>query len=194
MVRSAAGRVVGVGVLVLAAACARRQEATDVTAQTPAPQQQQQAQPQQGGLECRLTAPARVRAGEAVVVHFALENRTGRALQVLTWRSPLEGLLGNDWRITREGAADEVAYAGPMVKRGAPEAEDYQALAAGGTAEADVELTLAYALSTPGRYRVALRGGLMDVAAEGQAVPRPLAQHQGAPLACPELVVEVAPR
>ena len=190
MVRSV-GRVVGVGLLVLAAACARRQEAPDVTAQTPPQQAQQQ---QQVGLECRLTAPARVRAGEPVVVHFALANRSGRALLVLTWRSPLEGLLGNDWRITREGAADEVAYAGPMVKRGAPEAEDYQALAAGGTAEADVELSLAYDLSAPGRYRVALRGGLMDVADEGQPVPRPFEAHRAMPLACGEVVVEVAPR
>src|SRR4051812_12353323 len=81
---------------------------------------QRGAQQAEGGgrmeetLECGLRVPAQVRAGEAVPVHFRLTNRSGESLAVLTWRTPLEGTFGNDFRVTRDG--EELPYQGPMVK------------------------------------------------------------------------------
>lgn len=178
------GVVLAAGMLVLGAACSRQKEATDVKAQAA----------KQGGLVCRVTGPSEVRVGEPLLVQFSLENRSDQTQQVLTWRTPLEGPLGNDWRITREGAEGEATYKGPMVKRGDPEAADYVPVPAGVSTESDVDLTLAYDLSTPGRYHIALRGGLMDVVPAGSPVPRKLAEFKSVPLACPALVVEVQAR
>jgi hypothetical protein len=46
-------------------------------------------------------------------------------------------------------------------------------------------------MKEPGRYKIALRGPLMDVVTQKAEVPRPLAQHKAMPLACPTIEVEV---
>jgi hypothetical protein len=140
-------------------------------------------------LECTLRAPPRVRAGEPVKVQFRLGNRTSQPMFVLSWRTPLEGLFGNDWQVTRDGV--EVPYEGPMVKRADPEAEDYVAIAPGAAAEAEVEVSLAYDMRQPGRYRIALRGPLMDVITTQAEVPRPLSRLRAMPIACPVVQTEV---
>jgi peptidyl-Lys metalloendopeptidase len=140
-------------------------------------------------LDCVLSVPPSVRAGEPVELRFQLTNRTAQPLYVLTWRTPLEGLLGNDFQVTREGT--EVPYQGPMVKRGNPQAEDYAALAPGASVDAKVELSLAYEMKQPGRYRIAFRGELMDVTEKQVDVPRPLEQHQSRPVSCPAVETAV---
>lgn len=179
-----------------AGACAPRKETVEPK---PAPAQQppaQQAAPEPpkenpamaATLECVTSVPASVRAGEPVELRFQLTNRTAQPLYVLTWRTPLEGLLGNDFQITRDGT--DVPYQGPMVKRGNPGAEDYATLAPGASVDARVELSLAYDMKQPGRYRIAFRGELMDVAEKQTDVPRSLDQHRSRPVSCP--VVETA--
>lgn len=157
-------------------------------------EQQKETEAQAVGvsLECALSVPQRVRAGEPVPLQFRLTNRTAQPVFVLTWRTPLEGLRGNDFRITRDG--EELRYQGPMAKRGDPAAEDYVRLAPGESAEAEVDVSLGYALDTPGRYRIAFRGAVMDATLVQAEVPRPLAQHRAVPLQCPEVETErVAP-
>jgi peptidyl-Lys metalloendopeptidase len=179
-----------------AGACAPRKETVEPK---PAPAQQppaQQAAPEPpkenpamaATLECVMSVPASVRAGEPVELRFQLTNRTAQPLYVLTWRTPLEGLWGNDFQVTRDGT--DVPYQGPMVKRGNPGAEDYATLAPGASVDARVELSLAYEMKQPGRYRIAFRGELMDVADKQTDVPRSLDQHRSRPVSCP--VVETA--
>ncbi len=135
-------------------------------------------------LECSLSVPATVKAGQPVTARFQLTNRTGRPLYVLKWRTPLEGrLLGNDFEITRDGTT--LAYQGPMAKRGNPGAESYVTLTPGESVEATVELSLAYDFSQPGRYRIAFRNELLDVADKKADVPRTLDQFQPMPVQCP---------
>jgi peptidyl-Lys metalloendopeptidase len=55
-------------------------------------------------LECELSVPARLRAGEPVPLSFRLTNRSAQPLAVLTWHTPLEGLLSNALEVTRDGA------------------------------------------------------------------------------------------
>jgi hypothetical protein len=147
--------------------------------------------PQAQVLACELKAPSSVHTGDPVNVELRLTNRTGQPLFVLGWRTPFEGLFGNDWLVTRDGV--EIPYKGPMAKRGDPEAEDYVTLAPGGVADAEVEVSLAYDMKAPGRYQVALRGPLMDVTTAQAEVPRPLAQHKAMALQCPVLEIEVTP-
>ncbi len=112
-------------------------------------------------LECKLSVPASVPVGQPVELLFQLTNRTAAPLYVLSWRSPLERVGGRDFDITRDGA--EVAYQGPMKKRGAPSPDQYLTVAPGATVEGRLDLALAYDLSQPGRYRIAFPGPLMDV-------------------------------
>jgi hypothetical protein len=154
----------------------------------PAPAQQE-APPQKENqamatpLECSLSVPPSVRAGEPVEVRFQLTNRTAQPLFVLKWRTPLEGLRGNDFQVTRDGT--DIPYQGPMVKRGNPSAESYVTIAPGASVEARVELTLAYEMNQPGRYRIEFRNLLMDVADKQADVPRTLDQLQSTPVQCP---------
>lgn len=171
------------------AGCSQRQEGTapPPAPQPPAAQQPPTQQALAKTLECSLSAPAQLKVGEPVPVQLRLTNPTAQPLSVLTWRTPLEGLLGDDFQVTRDGA--EVPYEGPMVKRGEPQAADYTSLAPGKSVEATVDLSKGYALQQPGRYRIAYRGPLMDVATAEQKLPRPLAELQPLPVQCP--VVEV---
>jgi peptidyl-Lys metalloendopeptidase len=179
-------RWIALGCLALSAgACARRKDAVEPK---PAAEQKGTAEqkeiPAMGTtLECGLSVPPSVRAGQPVEVLFRLTNRTTQPLFVLTWRTPLEGLLGNDFEVSRDGTG--IPYQGPMVKRGNPRAEDYVTLAPGASVDALVELSLAYEMTQPGRYRIAFRGPLMDVAEKQAEVPRPLEQHRAMPVRCP---------
>ena len=141
-------------------------------------------------LECSLSVPPHVRAGEPVMLRFGLRNPTAQPLAVLTWNTPLEGFFGNYLQVTRDGA--EVLYTGPMVKRGDPDASSYVTVAPGGSAERQVELSLAYDMKVPGKYRVEMRGEALDVATPPSSVPRPREQHRAVPLQCPPVETVVA--
>ncbi len=133
-------------------------------------------------LRCELSVAPRLEAGEPVMVTFRLTNSTAQPLSVLTWHTPLEGLLSSCLEVTRAGA--EIPYQGPMLKRGDPDAEDYVTLAPGASVEETIEAQLAYDFSQPGTYRIAFPGPLMDVAMRQAEVPHPLAQHRSLPVRC----------
>ncbi|MCY1019714.1 protease [Pyxidicoccus sp. MSG2] len=140
-------------------------------------------------LECALSAPKTVKAGEPVEVVFRLTNPTAKPLYVLDWHTPLEGLLNDIFQITRDGT--ELSYAGPMLKRGNPGADDYVAVAPGASVEGRVNVALAYDFTQPGRYRIAFRGRLMDVATQQAEVPHTLDGFRELPVKCPEVETAV---
>jgi hypothetical protein len=140
-------------------------------------------------LQCELSVAPRLKVGEPVQVTFRLTNSTAQPLSVLSWHTPLEGLLSNCLEITRAGT--EIPYQGPMFKRGNPEADDYVTLAPGASAGNTIEASLAYDFSQPGTYRIAFPGPLMDVATQQAEVPRPLAQHRTVPVQCPPAGTEI---
>jgi len=137
-------------------------------------------------LVCKLSAPARVEAGQRVPLRFALSNRGRAAVRVLNWATPFEGWFGPYALVTRDGAA--LRYAGPMVKRGDPGADEYLTIAAGRTRRAEVDLAQPFDFTQPGHYRVVPRLTLFDVTT-GPARPR--TAHAPMPLNCPALEIEV---
>jgi hypothetical protein len=141
-------------------------------------------------LECKLSVAPRVRAGEPVEVAFQLRNPTARPLYVLDWHTPLEGLLNNIFLVTRDGV--EVPYAGPMLKRGDPQADDYVTVAPGTSVDAKVEASLAYDFTQPGTYRITFRGPVMDVATQQPEVPHTRERFQSLPVQCPAVETTVA--
>ncbi|RKH22173.1 protease, partial [Corallococcus sp. CA031C] len=143
-------------------------------------------------LECTLSAPATAHVGESVEVLFKLTNRSAQPVWVLKWQTPLEGILGTVFQVTRDGT--EVQYQGPMVKRAAPSASSYEALAPGATAENRVEVTQAYDFKTPGTYRITFRDELMDVATRQEDVPRPGGDYKPTPVKCAPVDVTLTAR
>ena len=136
-------------------------------------------------IACTLSVPPEVRAGEPLMLRFQLTNRTKQPLYVLDWHTPLEGVLANMLRVRHEG--QERVYQGPMMKRGDPAADDYRLLAPGASVEAEIDVSVAYDTAKPGRYLIAFRGPLMDVASSEAELPRPLARHQPMKLLCNEV-------
>jgi peptidyl-Lys metalloendopeptidase len=114
---------------------------------------------QSGRLEPTLTAtltlPSELARGEPVTLGFTLANQTAEDLRVLTWYTPLEGLLGEIFVVERDG--ESVPYRGILMKRGVPSAEDYVEIAAGSSASAEVEIGEAFDMSEPGEYKVTYR-------------------------------------
>jgi hypothetical protein len=143
-------------------------------------------------LECMVSVPPRLKVGEPVPLLFKLTNRSAQPVFALKWHTPLEGLLSNVVEVTRDGAP--IPYEGPMVKRGAPAADDYAAIASGASVEAEIDVSLAYNLKQPGTYRITPRGRLMDMTQQKEGLPRALDQFQEQTLKCPTVeTVIVAP-
>jgi len=140
-------------------------------------------------LECQLRAPKTVKAGQPVEVVFRLSNPTSQPLYVLDWHTPLEGLLNDIFQVTRDG--EELSYSGPMLKRGPPSADEYVTVAPGASVEGRVDIALAYDFTQPGRYRIAFRGRLMDVATQKPKEPHTLDRFRELAVNCPEVETAV---
>lgn len=141
-------------------------------------------------LECRLEAPfPTCRAGQPVPLRFVLKNAAAEPVSVLNWHTPLEGLLADAIDVRRNGA--RLAYRGPKVKRGDPEADEYVRLPPGESASEDVDLAAAYDLSRPGTYEVRFPGPLFDVATGAQDVPRPRDAMRPFALSCGPVEIRI---
>jgi len=134
-------------------------------------------QPEEAVLNFKLEAEAGYAAIGAVDIKFTLENVSNEALYVLTWYTPLEGLKGKIFKVTRNG--EEIPYEGRMIKRGNPAREDYVRIGPGETASATVDLSSGYDLGARGEYRVEFKGRIHDIAREGQPLPRTQDASQG---------------
>lgn len=104
------------------------------------------------GLRARLEIPSSLTLGQPVKVQFSLINESGSDLYILNWFTPLEGLGGDIFRVTRDG--QRVRYQGPLASRSDPTPEAYTLLEAGEVAVAEVDLSLAYDFSISGEYTI----------------------------------------
>ena len=66
------------------------------------------ATPANISFECTLKAEEMYVIGEPVNIRFSLHNPTERTLYIPTWYTPLEGIAGKIFFVTRDG--DEVPY------------------------------------------------------------------------------------
>ncbi len=142
------------------------------------------------GLQCTLRAPAKVRAGQPVMLAFTVTNRSALPMRLLEWNTPFEGWFAPYVEVARDGVA--VTYHGPVMKRGDPSADEYFALAAGGSRRAEVDLALPFDLSVPGRYLVTPHLTLFDQFAGGaKAAARRRDAHVPLALPCNPIEVEI---
>jgi peptidyl-Lys metalloendopeptidase len=138
-------------------------------------------------LACKMSVPASVAAGQRVPLVFEIHNQSAKTLHVLTWNTPLEGMIGQPLDVV--GPNGSVQYRGAMVKRGLPVAENYLHLKPHGKSRKTVDLAKGYDLSTPGKYTVSFTRQLHDVTTA--KVPRAMTSHVATALNCAAVSFEV---
>lgn len=121
-----------------------------------------------GDAEVRVEATQPVYGvADAVVVHVTITNPNTTDLRVLRWQTPVDGLQGPLFQVTRDGEA--VPYLGVLVKRPAPTEDDYLVIAPGGTLEADVDLSASWSFAAGGRYEVRYETSSQQLYSTGSA-------------------------
>ena len=126
-----------------------------------------------------------------VEITFTVTNRSAAPVSILRWYTPLEGVRGDIFRVTR--GRRELPYEGPMMKRGEPSARDYVEIPAGESVTGTADLSAAYGIREPGTYRVAFTRGLADVVRAGDSSPRLRDAHRPRKLSCGPIAIEVTP-
>lgn len=89
---------------------------------------------------------------EAVNVTFSLANESDRTLYVLGWQTPLGGIEADVFEVEVDGMP--VPYIGKLVKRPAPQPEDYVAIGAGERVAVVFDLAEAYDMTREGEYTI----------------------------------------
>lgn len=138
-------------------------------------------------LRCRMTVPKTVLARDTVPLKFEISNRSKKAVNVLIWNTPMEGFFGRYLRVI--GPSGELEYGGAMMKRGAPERSDYARIKAGGSVSKTVNLADVFKFSAGEHYTVEFIGAIFDATTE--KVPRALAHHVPAAVACPHVAFSI---
>lgn len=141
-------------------------------------------------ITCKMSVPAKVRAGSPVSLTFELGNKGKKALYVLNWNTPLEGFFGRYLIVT--GPQGEVEYGGAMVKRALPRREEYVILQPGGKVAKTVNLATVYEMKAAGSYRIEFVGPISD-ATTGK-IPRAFEQQTAPTIDCAPVTVEITSR
>jgi peptidyl-Lys metalloendopeptidase len=121
------------------------------------------------GLELRLDAPVAKDYGSGKI-SYALTNTSGATLHVLRWQTPVGGMTGRLFEVTRNG--EKVDYVGPMFKRAEPTAADYVELKAGETLATEIDLTAYYDMRAGGQFEVRYARDARDVVKEVNATAK----------------------
>lgn len=199
MKRGSFGWIAVCGLMLTASGCKHAPEKTT----TPEPSTPAQTTPEQPGtpatgtapsaisapaaqatnLACTLSVTPTARVGTPVEVTMKITNHSAKTAYVLRWQTPLENqLTGDAFRVTRSGT--ELPYKGMMAKRANPSTDAYAKIAPKGSVEGKADLSQAYGLTAPGRYRIEFRGSLMDVTEATPDAARTLDRLQPAGVTC----------
>lgn len=116
--------------------------------------------PNEEGGRLRLSSElqvdrAELRADEPMAIRWSLTNEGDQPLYVLRWTTPLAGIEGNIFAVTRNG--EPVMYTGKLIKRPAPGPEDFVKLEPGETLSTTVDISAAYDMGVTGHYTVRYR-------------------------------------
>lgn len=105
-------------------------------------------------FKMKLELPATVQAGSSVPGVFSLTNAGTTDHRVLTWNTPLEGLISPEcFKVTTGGKT--IRYDGKLVSRKlVPPADAYVLVRAGATVTAQFDLSEAYFIEALGKYDV----------------------------------------
>jgi len=115
--------------------------------------------------------PERATLGKSdeVAVTVTMTNTSAAIVYLLAWQTPFGALEAPLFDITRDG--QPVRYLGRMVKRAAPTAADYIALAPGASRSVRIELSALYQMGVTGAYSIRYRDAALQLFARPGALP-----------------------
>jgi hypothetical protein len=142
-----------------------------------------------GLLTYRMQAQKTYDHSLPIKLAFSIENPSAKELWILKWYTPLEGIKSNIFEVVCDGV--EIPYEGRMIKRGAPERDDYLRLGARSTEHVEVDLSTAYRFPAAKQCRVKFKGRIHDVAADARQLPRSPADHSPTDIDGDAVVFEV---
>jgi peptidyl-Lys metalloendopeptidase len=110
---------------------------------------------------------------DEVALVVTITNTSAATQYLLRWQTPFEAFEAPLFEVTRDG--QPVPYLGRQVKRAAPTAADYIALAPGASRSVRVELSAPYRMDATGAYSIRYRDDALQVfsrpgVAQGAAV------------------------
>ena len=94
-------------------------------------------------------------AAQKQTLVFSLTNTSDKAIRVLKWHTPLEGMKSDMFHVEVNG--NLAVYMGRVYKRPAPTEDDYITIDPGQTVSEDVDFTEAYDIAEAGIYSVKYR-------------------------------------
>lgn len=106
-------------------------------------------------------------ASDDLRIQFTLTNNSQQAVNVLRWHTPLEGFNTDMFEVEQNG--ESVEYIGRVVKRGAPQPEDYVEIQPGQSVSAEVDLDDGYRIYEAATYSVQLQSQIVDFGADPAA-------------------------
>lgn len=110
-----------------------------------------------------------------LIIDFTLTNRSGSPIRVLRWTTPINGVSGEIFSVTR--GSQPIQYIGRLVKRGEPTEADFINIEPGQSISVPVDLSLYYAIYEAGNYAVTY-----DTEGVGLLIGRPGALRRAAVL------------
>jgi peptidyl-Lys metalloendopeptidase len=114
-------------------------------------------QPIQVSVKMNQTA---YQADENIPVTISISNTGKRDVQILRWKTTLDGVKEDLFEVNLNGKA--VEYIGPDYKRPAPVATDYITLKAGETIESTIDISGFYDFSETGSYEIRYKSESQD--------------------------------
>jgi hypothetical protein len=103
-------------------------------------------------LSAHLELPEHLLIGEEVNLKFTLTNISETPLYALKWYTPLEGIAGEIFKITRDGQA--VPYEGILASRSFPTSDSYVFINAGESVSVVVDLGTSFDFLEAGIYQI----------------------------------------
>jgi peptidyl-Lys metalloendopeptidase len=107
---------------------------------------------------------ARYKALDRQMLRFTLTNKSKKALNVLKWHTPFDGVKSNMFQV--EAPGQRALYLGRVIKRGIPTPKDYITLEPNESATSELDLAEAYDISSAGKYGVSFTPHPMDAGME----------------------------
>jgi len=118
-------------------------------------------------LHCKLTGKPSQHMGEGTWVTYTLKNVSKQVVKILPWYTPLEGFM-SDLFIVTDAKTTALTYQGPMIKRAAPNSDEYLTIYPNESVSAKVNLQKAYQISS-GHYNVAMKTKFIQLLYNNQA-------------------------
>lgn len=134
-------------IVLIAASCGMRNNTKESQAGTETPVVEKD-------LTALLSIKDTIRAGDSVILNFAVYNKTDSVKQFLKWQTPFEPLLSKYLDIKNE-QGEKLQYKGAMAKRMMPPpAAAYLSLNPKDSLSARVDILKGYSLTKPGKYTI----------------------------------------